>query len=151
MLARRKAQRLKTKLQEGLADWAQENRTRIPDPRNPRSRTSRSRCSCIIPACAASSRSHPGSTCSASTTTSARSACPASPPGCSSRGPQPVHPTPSRRGHRPGGRTHRRPPPPARSGLWIIDEDPLGEGDDWQDWPAFHRVATTSQAPSGSW
>ncbi len=29
------------------------------------------------------------------------------------------------------------------AGSWIIDDDPLGEGDDWQDWPAFHRVATT--------
>jgi hypothetical protein len=29
------------------------------------------------------------------------------------------------------------------AGSWIIDEDPLGEGDGWQDWPAFHRVATT--------
>ena len=29
-----------------------------------------------------------------------------------------------------------------------IDEDPLGEGDGWQDWPAFHRVATRSPARS---
>src|SRR5262249_18306434 len=29
---------------------------------------------------------------------------------------------------------------------WVIDEDPLGEGDGWQDWPAFHRVATTDRA-----
>jgi serine/threonine protein kinase len=28
----------------------------------------------------------------------------------------------------------------------VIDEDPLGEGDGWQDWPAFHRVATTERA-----
>jgi len=32
------------------------------------------------------------------------------------------------------------------AGSWVIDEDPLGEGDGWQDWPAFHRVATTRQA-----
>ena len=29
------------------------------------------------------------------------------------------------------------------AGSWIIDEEPLGEGDGWQDWPAFHKVATT--------
>ena len=33
------------------------------------------------------------------------------------------------------------------AGSWVIDEDPLGEGDGWQDWPAFHRVATTDRAP----
>jgi serine/threonine protein kinase len=32
------------------------------------------------------------------------------------------------------------------AGSWVIDEDPLGEGDGWQDWPAFHRVATTRRA-----
>ncbi len=31
-------------------------------------------------------------------------------------------------------------------GSWVIDEEPLGEGDGWQDWPAFHRVATTDRA-----
>ena len=23
------------------------------------------------------------------------------------------------------------------AGSWVIDEDPLGEGDGWQDWPAL--------------
>ena len=32
------------------------------------------------------------------------------------------------------------------AGSWVIDEDPLGEGEGWQDWPAFHRVATTTRA-----
>src|SRR5262249_29648263 len=32
------------------------------------------------------------------------------------------------------------------AGSWIIDEEPLGEGEGWQDWPAFHRVATTDSA-----
>jgi hypothetical protein len=32
------------------------------------------------------------------------------------------------------------------AGSWVIDEEPLGEGDGWQDWPAFHRVATTDRA-----
>ena len=31
------------------------------------------------------------------------------------------------------------------AGSWVIDEEPLGEGDGWQDWPAFHRVATTDR------
>ncbi len=31
-------------------------------------------------------------------------------------------------------------------GSWIIDEQPLAEGQGWQDWPAFHRVATTDRA-----
>ena len=31
------------------------------------------------------------------------------------------------------------------AGSWVIDEEPLGEGDGWQDWPAFHRVATTER------
>ena len=32
------------------------------------------------------------------------------------------------------------------AGSWVIDEEPLDEGDGWQDWPAFHRVATTDRA-----
>lgn len=32
------------------------------------------------------------------------------------------------------------------AGSWIIDEQPLAEGEGWQDWPAFHRVATTDRA-----
>jgi hypothetical protein len=32
------------------------------------------------------------------------------------------------------------------AGSWVIDEEPLGEGEGWQDWPAFHRVATTTRA-----
>jgi serine/threonine protein kinase len=31
-------------------------------------------------------------------------------------------------------------------GSWVIDEQPLAEGEGWQDWPAFHRVATTDRA-----
>lgn len=30
-------------------------------------------------------------------------------------------------------------------GSWVIDDEPLGDGDGWQDWPAFHRVTTTSR------
>jgi hypothetical protein len=32
------------------------------------------------------------------------------------------------------------------AGSWVIDEEPLADGDGWQDWPAFHRVATTDRA-----
>ena len=32
------------------------------------------------------------------------------------------------------------------AGSWVIDEEPLADGKDWQDWPAFHRVATTERA-----
>lgn len=31
------------------------------------------------------------------------------------------------------------------AGSWVIDEEPLADGDGWQDWPAFHRVATTDR------
>jgi serine/threonine protein kinase len=31
-------------------------------------------------------------------------------------------------------------------GSWVIDEQPLAEGDGWQDWPAFHRVVATDRA-----
>lgn len=30
-------------------------------------------------------------------------------------------------------------------GSWVIDDEPLGDGPGWQDWPAFHRVATTDR------
>lgn len=31
-------------------------------------------------------------------------------------------------------------------GSWVIDEQPLADGDGYQDWPAFHRVVTTDKA-----
>ncbi|MEE2033362.1 NERD domain-containing protein [Rhodococcus chondri] len=31
-------------------------------------------------------------------------------------------------------------------GSWVIDEQPLGDGDGWQDWPAFHHVDMEQQA-----
>jgi serine/threonine protein kinase len=31
-------------------------------------------------------------------------------------------------------------------GSWIIDGEPVAEGEGWQDWPAFHRVAATDRA-----
>lgn len=32
------------------------------------------------------------------------------------------------------------------AGSWVIDEEPTDEGDGWQDWPAFHRVDTDNRA-----
>ncbi|MFI8772643.1 BREX system serine/threonine kinase PglW [Gordonia sp. NPDC062954] len=31
-------------------------------------------------------------------------------------------------------------------GSWVIDEEPLGDGEGWQDWPAFHHVDTERHA-----
>lgn len=31
-------------------------------------------------------------------------------------------------------------------GSWVIDEQPLADGDGWQDWPAFHHVDTERHA-----
>ncbi|MBY6413366.1 BREX system serine/threonine kinase PglW [Rhodococcus sp. BP-252] len=31
-------------------------------------------------------------------------------------------------------------------GSWVIDEQPLGDGEGWQDWPAFHHVDTERHA-----
>ncbi|MGI8417892.1 MAG: protein kinase domain-containing protein, partial [Nakamurella sp.] len=33
-----------------------------------------------------------------------------------------------------------------QAGSWVIDDEPLGEGDDWQDWPAFHQVTQDRKA-----
>ena len=146
MLARRKAQRLKTKLQEGLADWAQENRTRIPDPRT------------AIPYIQESVfLHHPGLRCQLPQPSRLdlfgldHHERQIGLPGISTRLLEPPAPNQSVPPHRAeiiarvveriGVRRRQR-----EAGSWIIDEDPLGEGDDWQDWPAFHRVATTSQA-----
>lgn len=32
------------------------------------------------------------------------------------------------------------------AGSWIVDEEPLDEGENWQDWPAFHRVTRERKA-----
>ena len=32
------------------------------------------------------------------------------------------------------------------AGSWILDEEPLAEGEGWPDWPALHRVASTDRA-----
>lgn len=145
-LARRKAQRLATKLQDGLAEWAQQTGTQIPDIR------------AAIPYIQESVfLHHPALHCQLPPTSrldlfgldgrEQQSGL----PGISSRLFEPSAPSQSVSPHRAaiiarvmqriGIRRRQR-----EAGSWIIDEDPLGEGDDWQDWPAFHKVATTNRA-----
>ena len=44
--------------------------------------------------------------------------------------------------HRAADGAHRR----GEAGSWIIDDQPLDEGDGWQDWPAHHRVTREEHA-----
>lgn len=32
------------------------------------------------------------------------------------------------------------------AGTWVIDDQPLAEGEGWQDWPAHHKIASTERA-----
>jgi serine/threonine protein kinase len=146
-LARRKAQRLASKLQDELIRWAQETGARIPDPRT------------VVPYVQESVfLHHPALRCLLP---------PASQidlfgldgyesetglPGISERlleAPTPQQSVNASRDEiiaRLMGRigfVQRR---QREAGSWVIDEDALGEGDGWQDWPAFHRVATTERA-----
>jgi serine/threonine protein kinase len=145
-LARRKAQRLASKLQDELVRWAQETGADIPDPR------------AVIPFVQESVfLHHPGLRCLLP---------PASRidlfgldgvengsglPGISGRLLEPATPQQSVAAHRDRtiaalmariGIVQRR---QREAGSWVIDEEPLGEGEGWQDWPAFHRVATTDR------
>jgi hypothetical protein len=146
-LARRKAQRLASKLQDELLRWAQETGSRIPDPRtvvrfvqesvflhHPEMR-------CLLPPASRidlfgldGSENQSGL------------------PGISQRLLESATPQQSVPGKRDEtiaalmariGAVQRR---QREAGSWVIDEDPLGECDGWQDWPAFHRVATTDRA-----
>jgi len=146
-LARRKAQRLAGKLQDELIRWAQETGARIPDVRT------------VVPFVQESVfLHHPGIRCLLS---------PASRidlfgldehenetglPGISERLLEPPTPQQSVGANRDEiiarlmervGFVQRR---QREAGSWVIDEDALDEGDGWQDWPAFHRVATTERA-----
>ena len=145
-LARRKAQRLASKLQDELIRWAQDTGTRIPDVRT------------VVPFVQESVfLHHPGIRCLLA---------PASRidlfsldgkehetglPGISERLLEAPTPHQSVGANRDDiiaalmqriGIVQRR---QREAGSWVIDEDPLGEGDGWQDWPAFHRVATTER------
>ena len=146
-LARRKAQRLASKLQDELMRWAQESGARITDPR------------AVVPFVQESVfLHHPDLRCLLP---------PASRmdlfgldgeenrtdlPGISERLLEAPTPHQSIGPNQEGiladlmqriGIVQRR---QREAGSWVIDEDALGEGDGWQDWPAFHRVATTERA-----
>lgn len=145
-LARRKAQRLASKLQDELLRWAQENRQNIPDVRSVVPFVQESvflhhpRLRCVLPAASRvdlfgldGEESHSGL------------------PGISERLLEPAtqQGIPPRRDETIAalmariGVVQRR---QREAGSWVIDEEPIGEGDGWQDWPAFHRVATTDRA-----
>ncbi len=147
-LARRKAQRLASKLQDSFRDWAREKPgLKVPDVRD------------VVPFVQeAVYLHHPGLRC----------ALPAACrmdlfgldgherdmglPGISQRlleSPTDRQTVPPRRDElittlmqRIGIVARRQ----REVGSWIIDEEPLAEGEGWQDWPAFHRVATTDRA-----
>jgi serine/threonine protein kinase len=145
-LARRKAQRLASKLQDELVRWAQETGTAIPEART------------VVPFVQeAVFLHHPGTRCLLP---------PASRidlfgldghehetglPGISERlleAPTPHQAVGANRDDIIAalmariGIVQRR---QREAGSWVIDEEPLGEGEGWQDWSAFHRVATTER------
>jgi serine/threonine protein kinase len=146
-LARRKAQRLASRLHDELITWAQENGTRIPDLRtavpyvqecvflhHPDMR-------CLLPAASRVDLVGPDGRQATSGL-----------PGISSRLLEPALPDQAVTAGRSLivaelmtriGAVQRR---QRQAGSWIIDEEPLGEGEGWQDWPAFHKVATTTRA-----
>ena len=145
-LARRKAQRLASKLQDELIRYGQESGHRVGDPRG------------IVPYVQESVfLHHPGLRCllppasridlfgphGSERTTGL--------PGISERLLEPATPgqsVPARRDETIAelmkriGIVQRR---QREAGSWVIDEKPIGEGDGWQDWSAFHRVATTDR------
>lgn len=148
-LARRKAQRLRTKLMDAFEDWARENHQQIPNPRT------------VIPYVQESVfLHHPGLRCALPPTSRIDLFGPDGAkdhtglPGISAR----LLESPSLGEGRQIaasrsdtiaklleriGLVQRR---QREVGSWIIDEQPLAEGEGWQDWPAFHKVAGTERA-----
>jgi serine/threonine protein kinase len=145
-LTRRKAQRLATRLKDELRAWAREHGQEIPDPRE------------VIPFVQeAVFLHHPDLVCQLGSTAridlfgldGAEERMHL--PGIASRLLEPPTPYESVGPNRDEiiakllariGLVQRR---QREVGSWIIDEEPLAEGDGWQDWPAFHRVATTDR------
>lgn len=146
-LARRKAQRLASRLREELISWAREHHQQIPDPRD------------VVPYLQeAVFLHHPRLRCELPPASrldlfglddcSATSGL----PGISERLLEPPTPDQAVR-PRQGeileallakiGVVQRR---EREAGSWVIEEEPLAEGDGWQDWPAVHRVAATDRA-----
>jgi serine/threonine protein kinase len=145
-LARRKAQRLATKLQDELVRWAQETGTVIPEART------------VVPYVQeAVFLHHPGIRCLLPQASRLDlfgldgHEQETGLPGISERLlelPTPHQAVGANRDEIIAalmgriGIVQRR---QREAGSWVIDEEPLGEGDGWQDWPAFHRVATTER------
>jgi serine/threonine protein kinase len=146
-LARRKAQRLASRLQDELLAMARERGTRVPDPRE------------VIPfvqECVF--LHHPDLRCELPVASRVDLFGPDGAErrtglvGVSGR----LLESPSRDGSVPPRRDETITALLARIGLvqrrqrevgsWVIDEEPLAEGDGWQDWPAFHGVASTDRA-----
>ena len=146
-LARRKAQRLASKLRDELLRWAQETGAKIGDVRD------------VVPFVQESVfLHHPGMRCVLP---------PASQvdlfgldggehssglPGISSRLLEPPTANHAIGGNREAiltelmgriGLVQRR---QREVGSWMIDDEPLGEGEGWQDWPASHRLVATDRA-----
>ena len=145
-LARRKAQRLASKLQDELIRFAQETGAAVPDPRT------------VVPFVQESVfLHHPGLRCLLPQPSRMDlfgldgAESDSGLPGISGRLLEPATPQQSVPANRDEviaalmkriGIVQRR---QREAGSWVIDEEPLGEGDGWQDWPAFHRVATTDR------
>jgi serine/threonine protein kinase len=145
-LARRKAQRLASKLQDELLRWARENNQQVPNPRD------------VVPFVQESVfLHHPGMRCALSPSAKIDlygidgNEASSGLPGISDRLLEPATPHQVVGPNRDEiiaallakiGVVQRR---QREVGSWIIDEEPLGEGEGWQDWPAFHRVATTDR------
>ena len=144
-LARRKAQRLAGKLQDELIRWAQETGAEVADVR------------AVVPFVQESVfLHHPGLRCLLPTASridlfGLDDVRDSGLPGISERLLEPATPQQSIGVNREQiiadlmeriGIVLRR---QREAGSWVIDEEPLGEGEGWQDWPAFHRVATTER------
>lgn len=145
-LARRKAQRLASKLQDELLSWAREHGQQIPSPRE------------VVPFVQESVfLHHPGLRCALSESAKIDlfgidgDEASTGLPGISERLLEPATPQRAVGPNRDEiiaallariGVVQRR---QREVGSWVIDEQPLGEGEGWQDWPAFHRVATTDR------
>src|SRR5664280_1733440 len=143
-LARRKAQRLASKLRDELLRWAQETGTRINDVRD------------IVPFVQESVfLHHPGLRCVLSATSRvdlfglAGRERTSGLPGISTRLLEPSTTREVIGANREAiladlmgriGLVQRR---QREVGSWMIDDEPLDEGVGWQDWPASHRLAAS--------
>lgn len=144
-LARRKAQRLASLLQDGFRAWAGENpQVKVPDARDIVPFVQESvflhhpNLRCVLPA--ASRRGLFGL--DGAERTSGL-------PGIRERLLEPPNDRDVFSSHRSDliaklvercGIVQRR---QREAGSWVIDEEPLAEGEGWQDWPAFHKVTAT--------